>query len=68
MSDTKLAALVLQLLDLQRQTVRAYGPHKAAVEQEIVERTAYIRKVCEAIIGKKEPGPGLFENPRPTAH
>lgn len=68
MNERKLAQLVLQLLDLQKGTLRAYGPHREAIEKETAEAERHIRKVCEKILGPKEEQPGLFGNEKPTAH
>lgn len=67
MSEKKLALLVLQLLDLQRATVGAYGPRKEAVAEEARQAEAHIRKVCEGIVGpKQDESPKLFGNDSPT--
>lgn len=64
MTAAQLAALVLQVLDVQRAYFCAKpGPEKGELLRECKGRESHLRKVCGEILEPAKTKPGLFDNP-----
>lgn len=68
MTTGQLAALVEQLLDLQRQFFRAAGPHREELLKQCKAAERHLRRVCGEILHPAQDQPGLFGNDPVTPH